>query len=65
MVDEIHDFFTQADVIATANNDEGKGLGLRAGKRLWMFFSGHGFAPSLDMSGVLMANATTKRAFGG
>jgi hypothetical protein len=63
VVDEIHDFFTQADVIATANNDEGKGLGLRAGKRLWMFFSGHGFAPSLDMSGVLMANATTKRIF--
>ena len=34
------------------------GDGLQApGARLWLFFSGHGFAPSLDRSGVLMANA--------
>jgi hypothetical protein len=63
VLQEVHDFFTRADVIASANNDEGNGNGLRAGKRLWMFFSGHGFSPSLDMSGVLMANATTKRIF--
>jgi uncharacterized caspase-like protein len=61
--EQIHDFFTTIDIAASANNDEGTGLGLRAGRRLWMFFSGHGFAPSLEMSGVLMANATLKRIF--
>jgi Caspase domain len=55
----IEQFFTQLDIAADANNIEG--YGLKTGKRLWLFFSGHGFAPSLDRSGVLMANATTKR----
>lgn len=59
--EHVNDFFTDIDEAATKNNDEGSGL--RAGKRLWMFFSGHGFAPSLDTSGVLMANATLKRIF--
>jgi uncharacterized caspase-like protein len=61
--EQINDFFTDVDDIATANNNEGNGLGLRTGRRLWMFFSGHGFAPSLELSGVLMANATLKRVF--
>ena len=59
--EHVNDFFTDIDEAATKNNE--KGLGLRAGKRLWLFFSGHGFAPSLDASGVLMANATLKRIF--
>jgi len=54
-------FFTKIDNSANANNAEGEGHGLKAGKRLWLFFSGHGFAPSLDRSGVLMANATLDR----
>jgi hypothetical protein len=60
--EQIEQFFTDVDNSADANNADGSGAGLRAGKRLWLFFSGHGFAPSLDRSGVLMANATTKRA---
>src|SRR2546423_72640 len=59
--EQVNDFFTDVDDAAASNNQEG--LGLRAGKRLWMFFSGHGFAPSFETSGVLMANATTKRIF--
>jgi hypothetical protein len=55
----IEKFFTGIDNAANANNLEGEGL--KAGKRLWLFFSGHGFAPSLDRSGVLMANATLDR----
>ncbi len=53
---EIELFFTGVRNSAVANN--AARLGNKSGKRLWMFFSGHGFAPSLDQSGVLMANAT-------
>jgi hypothetical protein len=55
----VEKFFTRIDNAANANNQAGEGL--RAGRRLWLFFSGHGFAPSLDRSGVLMANATRDR----
>lgn len=61
--EQVNDFFTDIDEAADRNNNEGLGSGLRAGRRLWMFFSGHGFAPSLETSGVLMANATLKRIF--
>jgi uncharacterized caspase-like protein len=56
---QINDFFTEVDDAATENNVAGQGA--RAGRRLWMFFSGHGFAPSLEDSCVLMANATVKQ----
>jgi hypothetical protein len=56
---EIEAFFTKIDDAAEANNKAG--LGLKAGNRLWLFFSGHGFAPSLDRSAVLLANATANR----
>jgi hypothetical protein len=57
--DQIYEFFNWMDNLAQANNQ--KRLGSRAGRRLWMFFSGHGFAPSLETSGVLMANATLRQ----
>jgi uncharacterized caspase-like protein len=57
----INNFFIDIDEAAIENNKQE--LGLRTGNRLWMFFSGHGFAPSLEMSGVLMANATLKYVF--
>jgi uncharacterized caspase-like protein len=57
--EQIERFFTEVDNAADANNRAG--LGLKAGKRIWLFFSGHGFAPALDTSGVLMANATLGR----
>ncbi|MCK1654672.1 hypothetical protein IVA88_24965 [Bradyrhizobium sp. 149] len=56
---QIEDFFTKVDIAANSNNKEG--LGLKAGKRIWLFFSGHGFAPTLDRSAVLLANATSSR----
>lgn len=52
---EIWDFFENLRAAASANNDAQ--LGLKAGGRLYLFFSGHGFSPTLDTSGVLMANA--------
>lgn len=52
----IADFFHEVEKASQDNN--AAGLGLRAGKRLYLFFSGHGFAPALDKSGVLMANAS-------
>jgi hypothetical protein len=55
----VEKFFTGIDNAANANNLSGEGL--KAGNRLWLFFSGHGFAPSLDRSAVLMANATNDR----
>ena len=55
----IEDFFTWVDERSDANNAANRGA--RAGARLWMFFSGHGFSPSLDRSGVLTANATPRR----
>jgi uncharacterized caspase-like protein len=58
---QIHDFFTDVDILADANNQQR--LGQRAGRRLWMFFSGHGFAPSIDTSGLLTANSTLKRTY--
>lgn len=57
--EKIEAFFTDVDNAAAANNAQT--LGFKAGKRLWLFFSGHGFAPSLDHSGVLTANATLRR----
>jgi hypothetical protein len=53
---QIEDFFR--DIDDAANQNSADGLGLTAGKRLYMFFSGHGFAPSFDRSAVLVANTT-------
>ena len=52
---EIWTFFETLRTAANANN--AANLGLTAGRRLYMFFSGHGFSPTIDASGVLMANA--------
>ncbi|MFD1611157.1 hypothetical protein ACFSCW_05005 [Sphingomonas tabacisoli] len=52
----IDDFFHAVQAASDANNAAGEGP--QVGKRLYMFFSGHGFAPALDRSGVLMANAS-------
>src|SRR5262249_39475899 len=57
--EQIERFFTDVDNAADANS--AAGLGLKAGNRVWLFFPGQGFAPALDTSGVLMANATLKQ----
>lgn len=48
-------------LIATAEASEERGDGLKAGDRLYLFFAGHGFAPShrRDWTALLMANADT------
>lgn len=45
--------------IALENSKKGKGL--RTGRRLYLFFAGHGCAPVFDESALLMANATQLR----
>lgn len=52
----VDDFFHAVQAASDANDANGEGP--QVGKRLYMFFSGHGFAPALDKSGVLMANAS-------
>jgi hypothetical protein len=44
--------------IAAENDDAG--LGLRVGKRLYLYFAGHGFGPRLEEAAILMANANKK-----
>ncbi|HKG92301.1 MAG TPA: hypothetical protein VKA84_10435 [Gemmatimonadaceae bacterium] len=42
--------------VAARNAEEG--LGRRIGRRLYLYMSGHGIAPSFDETALLMANAT-------
>ena len=37
--------------------EDGLGQGGRLGRRLYMFFAGHGIAPDIDETALLMANA--------
>lgn len=53
---QIEKFFTL--VVNRAQENNAAGLGFKTGRRLYMFFAGHGFAPTLDKSAVFMANAT-------
>jgi hypothetical protein len=53
---QVEQFFT--DVDEAANENSRLNLGLKAGRRLWLFMSGHGFTTSQDHSALLMANAT-------
>lgn len=55
MSQDIWNFIEKLRAAANANNAAGNGFA--AGRRLYFFFSGHGFSPSLDTSGVHMANA--------
>jgi hypothetical protein len=52
-------FFEALDVRAQENDKNGKGL--VAGRRLYIYFSGHGFAPSDTETALLMANAAKNR----
>jgi hypothetical protein len=46
------------DEIDRVLRDFGAELGRRIGKRLYFYFAGHGFGPSFDEVGMLMANAS-------
>jgi hypothetical protein len=52
--------FDELDDVAQRNKDRMEGL--RVGRRLYLYMAGHGCAPILDESVLLMANATRRRA---
>lgn len=57
--DEIDRFFLQLEDVAKKN--EARGDGLTVGRRLYIFLSGHGFAPSKDEAALLAANSSPSR----
>jgi hypothetical protein len=56
---QIIDAFDNLDAIAEANDQAN--LGLRVGRRLYLYMSGHGFAPRRREGAVFVANATRTR----
>jgi Caspase domain len=46
-----------------ADANQQKGLGKRVGRRLYLYFSGHGCAPRFEEAAILMANATRRRVY--
>jgi len=46
-----------------AEKNDNEGNGFRVGRRLYLFFSGHGFEPDKDNVALLMANATPSRGY--
>lgn len=56
MVNDIQSAFERLQAKAETNSMEGQGY--QVGRRLYIYMSGHGFAPSLEETGLLMANAT-------
>jgi uncharacterized caspase-like protein len=56
---QITDAFERLDSLAQQNDQAG--LGLRVGRRLYLYMSGHGFAPRRKEAAVFVANATRTR----
>jgi uncharacterized caspase-like protein len=56
---QITDAFEQLDSLAQQNDQAGQGL--RVGRRLYLYMSGHGFAPRRKEGAVFVANATRTR----
>lgn len=54
--EQIQEAFDHLDDIANKEGGDG-----RVGRRLYLYFSGHGFAPDFEQAALLMANATQKR----
>lgn len=52
--------FERLNDVADENNRQGRSF--RVGRRLYLYMSGHGFAPSLEENALLLANATRQRA---
>jgi hypothetical protein len=59
VADQVWDALDRLELAALDNL--GKGQGRRVGRRLYLYFSGHGFAPQLNQTVVLMANASPSR----
>jgi uncharacterized caspase-like protein len=56
---QITDAFERLDTLAQQHDQAGQGL--RVGRRLYLYMSGHGFAPRRKEAGVFVANATRTR----
>lgn len=56
---QITDAFEQLDSLAQQNDQDGKGL--RVGRRLYLYMSGHGFSPRRKEAAMFVANATRTR----
>ena len=59
-MDQVLEAMEALQDIAEANRKKGKGYS--TGRRLYLYFAGHGFAPTKDQTALLMANATRIRA---
>jgi hypothetical protein len=57
--EEVLEALDWLDNLAVQSDDAGHGL--RVGRRLYLYFAGHGFAPRDDQTALLMANATRQR----
>jgi hypothetical protein len=56
--DEINECFVWLDQIA--QNNKGAGKGLKVGRRLYVYASGHGFSPKRNQGCLFAANATPR-----
>jgi Caspase domain len=61
---EIVELFDRLRARAAANAASEEGIGYHVGDRIWLFFAGHGFAPShrQDQTALLVADADTAGA---
>lgn len=59
IVNEIQNTFENLQDIAAQSEKNRNGY--RVGRRLYIYMSGHGFAPTFEETGLLMANATPER----
>lgn len=57
--DAVRGFFEKLEDVA--NDNDAKGNGATVGRRLYLYFCGHGFAPTETETALLMANATRTR----
>ena len=57
---EVERSFEWLDDVAEQNRQNG--IGRKVGRRLYLYFSGHGYAPSRNDAALLMANATPRRS---
>lgn len=54
-LEELSTALRNLEAIARRNSDAGEGF--RVGRRLWLYFAGHGFSPTLHETALVLANA--------
>lgn len=50
-------------LLELASSNSNSGLGYRVGRRLYLYFAGHGFEPQPEQTALLVANATRARGY--